>query len=162
MLAGLSLSSCNKNSVSLNESSKILISGETFVLTATVAPENATNKTLTWTSSNTTIATVSDGTVTALAAGEAVITVKTEDGNKTDSCIVTVEQPRITITVAATASSVCIEGIGGSGTAIVDWDDGSTETLTLNNDLGSDYISHQISHQYASSQNSRIIIISGT
>lgn len=60
-------------------------------LTATVQPNNATNKKVMWSSSATSIATVSsDGTVTAVAAGSATITVTTADGGKTASCTVTV------------------------------------------------------------------------
>jgi len=74
----------NKKSLSFN---KI---GDTDVLTATVTPSNATDKTLTWTSSNTKVATVTNGTVKAVGQGTAVITVKTKDGGKTASCGVTV------------------------------------------------------------------------
>ena len=73
--------------------------GETGTLTATVAPENATNKTVTWTSNKTDIATVSDkGVVTAVAAGEATITVTTEDGSKTAECTVTVTPGIVAVT----------------------------------------------------------------
>ena len=65
--------------------------GETGTLVATVAPENATKKNVTWTSSNEAVATVVDGVVTPLAAGTATITVTTEDGGFTVTCKVTVE-----------------------------------------------------------------------
>ncbi len=61
-------------SVSLNKSSASLTAGDTLQLTATVSPSNATNKTVTWTSSNTKVATVSGGKVTAVAAGTVTIT----------------------------------------------------------------------------------------
>jgi endo-1,4-beta-xylanase len=65
--------------------------GATTQLTATVAPINATNKTVTWSSSNTAIASVSaTGLVTGVAAGTATITVTTQDGAKTATCAVTV------------------------------------------------------------------------
>lgn len=66
--------------------------GDTGTLTATVAPANATNKNVTWTSSDETVATVADGVVTPVAAGTAVITVITEDGNHTVEATVTVEE----------------------------------------------------------------------
>jgi formylglycine-generating enzyme required for sulfatase activity len=61
-------------------------------LTATVAPDNAANKTVTWESDNNAIAMVdANGTVTAGAVGTATITVKTADGGRTASCTVTVK-----------------------------------------------------------------------
>ena len=64
--------------------------GKTATLTASVQPSNATNKNVTWQSSNTGIATVNNGTVTGVAIGEAAITATTTDGNKTANCTVTV------------------------------------------------------------------------
>ena len=78
-------------SVSLDKSSAELTEGETVTLTATIAPANATNKNVSWSSSNTSVATVSNGVVTALAPGTATITVTTEDGGKTATCSVTVK-----------------------------------------------------------------------
>lgn len=79
--------------VSLNKTSIELIEGEQQLLTAIVSPDNATNKAVVWTSSNTRIASVDDGLVTAHVSGEAVITVTTEDGGKTAACNVTVVEP---------------------------------------------------------------------
>ena len=78
--------------VSLNKSSLSLTAGgETETLTATVAPANATNKNVTWKSSNTAIATVTNtGVVNPVAEGTATITVTTADGGKTATCAVTV------------------------------------------------------------------------
>ena len=76
--------------VTLDKTTATLDVDETVTLTATVAPSNATNKDVTWTSSNPAVATVVNGVVTAKAAGTAVITVTTEDGGKTASCTVTV------------------------------------------------------------------------
>ena len=70
-----------------------LVVGETAVLTATVLPENATDKAVTWSSSDPEIASVDEnGTIEALAKGDAVITVTTTEGGKTSECAVTVEQ----------------------------------------------------------------------
>ena len=77
--------------VSLNASSgELTVNGQT-ILTATVEPSNATNKTVTWTSSAPAVATVVNGVVTALKAGTAVITAKTEDGGFTASYSLTVK-----------------------------------------------------------------------
>lgn len=68
--------------------------GETKELTATVAPAEATNKAVTWSSDKESVATVDeDGVVTAVAAGTANITVTTTDGSKTATCAITVNAP---------------------------------------------------------------------
>lgn len=103
----------DKNTISLEE-------GETEQLTETVAPSNATDKSVTWTSSNTSVATVdSNGLVTAVSAGSATITVKTNDGNKTAACAVTVTAPvltqyRLTDTMVAGKSYLISNGNSGS------------------------------------------------
>ncbi|MCR4586022.1 MAG: leucine-rich repeat protein, partial [Lachnospiraceae bacterium] len=76
--------------VNLSSETLSLKVGESGTLTATVAPANATNKKVSWASSAEAVATVADGVVTAVAEGEATITVTTEDGGKTASCKVTV------------------------------------------------------------------------
>ncbi len=76
--------------VTLNKTECSLTVGGSEQLTATVAPADADNKSVTWTSSDPAVATVVDGTVTAVSAGTATITVTTADGNKTDTCTVTV------------------------------------------------------------------------
>jgi len=81
-------------SVSIPEGDQELEEGETFQLTAVVEPENATNKDVSWSTSNETVATVSEtGLVTAVSAGTATITVTTDDGGLTDSITVTVTAP---------------------------------------------------------------------
>lgn len=78
-------------SITLNQTSASLKKGETLTLTATVAPSDAANKSVTWSSGNTSVATVStSGVVTAVGEGTAVITVKTADGGKTATCTVAV------------------------------------------------------------------------
>lgn len=82
--------------VTLNKTELTLETGDSETLTATVAPSDATNKNVTWKSSNTAVATVDDnGKVTGVAAGEATITVTTEDGGKTATCKVAVKVPDI-------------------------------------------------------------------
>ena len=81
--------------VSLDPEVLTLNAGETGALTATVSPESATNKNVTWSSDNINVAAVdSDGKVTAKAAGSATITVTTEDGGKTATCKVTVTETK--------------------------------------------------------------------
>ena len=77
--------------VTLSQTELSLVKGATATLTATVAPSDATNKKVTWSSNNTSVATVENGTVTAVSAGNASITVTTEDGNHTATCSVAVE-----------------------------------------------------------------------
>lgn len=77
--------------VALDKTSMNLTAGSTGTLTATINPSDAANKSLTWTSDNTAVATVNEnGKVTAVAEGTAKITVKTVDGEKTAVCTVTV------------------------------------------------------------------------
>ena len=76
--------------VALNVTSLELTEGDEASLTATVTPENATNKKVSWTSSDNNVATVSNGKVTAVKAGNATITVTTEDGGKSATCEITV------------------------------------------------------------------------
>ena len=85
-------------SVALNKTTLTLDIGKTSTLKATVYPSNAANKKCTWSSSNTSVATVdSNGKVTAKKAGTATITVKTSNG-KTATCKVTVNLPAPQIT----------------------------------------------------------------
>ncbi|WP_172916778.1 Ig-like domain-containing protein [Capnocytophaga canis] len=85
-------------SVSLSEEQITLVEGNTYSLTATVLPANATNKKVTWTSANTAIATVDDlGKVTGVASGTVYITATTEDSKKTATCKVTVSKKVITV-----------------------------------------------------------------
>ena len=85
-------------SVALNKTTLTLDTGKTSNLKATVYPSNASNKKCTWSSSNTSVATVDkNGKVTAKKAGTATITVKTSNG-KTANCKVTVNLPTPQIT----------------------------------------------------------------
>ena len=81
-------------SISVSETEANIEAGKTLELTVTIAPDDARNKTVTWSSSDKTVATVSqEGTVTAVKAGEATITATTNDGTGlTASCIVKVNE----------------------------------------------------------------------
>ena len=85
--------------ITLNKNSTTLVVNSTEQLTPTINPANATNKSVTWSSSNNNIVSVdSNGIVTALAVGTATITVSTVDGNKTATCTVTVIIPTVAVT----------------------------------------------------------------
>jgi len=85
--------------VTITQDNQTLVVGDTVQLAATVAPSDATNKDVTWSSDDEDIATVSSsGVVTAVAVGEATITVTTEDGEKIDSITVTVNSATIAVT----------------------------------------------------------------
>lgn len=79
--------------VTLNTSTLRLQVGLTATLAATITPVNADNKSISWTTSNREVATVSNGVVTAIKAGTARISVTTASGNHTASCDVTVAEP---------------------------------------------------------------------
>ena len=79
-------------SVSLNKTALTLPEGNSETLTATVEPTDAENKTLTWASSDASVATVSNGKVTAVKEGATTITAKSANG-KTAECAVTVVKP---------------------------------------------------------------------
>ena len=95
----------NVKSVKLNKSAVTLVKGGSYSLKATVNPSNASIKTVSWSSSNTKVATVdSKGKVKAVGIGTATITVKTKDKSKKATCKITVTPVKVTsITLAKTA-----------------------------------------------------------
>lgn len=104
LLAGalllLGLGACGEKtvyveSVKLDKTSLNLTVGDVTTLAATVSPSGATNPAVTWASGNTAVATVENGKVTAVAKGVTTVTVTTEDGLKTATCAVTVDNVRV-------------------------------------------------------------------
>lgn len=89
--------------VTLNKSSLSLVVGGTATLEAIVEPDDATDPSVTWVSDDEDVATVDDnGVVTAVALGEATITVTTNDGSKTATCEVTVIEPVFSVKAGTT------------------------------------------------------------
>ena len=86
--------------VELDQSVLALSLGDSYTLKATVHPNNADNKAISWSSSDESVATVEDGTVKAMGAGTATIIVCTEDGDHTATCVVTVTDPTGTATIS--------------------------------------------------------------
>ena len=95
-------------SVTLDQNTLSLEVGKTETLTATVAPDNATDKTVTWTTDDAEVATVEDGTVTAVAVGEAVITAKA--GDKTATCNIVVADKVLSTAADLTAFATAVNG----------------------------------------------------
>ena len=117
--------------VTLNKSDLSLETGASETLTATVAPADATNKKVTWKSSDAAVATVdANGKVTGVKAGEATITVTTEDGGKTASCRVTVSDKEVKVTGITLAALAIYVGESKSITATVKPDDATNKELT--------------------------------
>ncbi|MCH5180152.1 MAG: Ig-like domain-containing protein [Erysipelotrichales bacterium] len=116
--------------INLNNTSIELAINKTSKLTANILPNNATNKNVTWTSSNNSIATVKDGTVTGISAGSAIITATTEDGNFKATCNVEVKDIVLddyTIMIYMCGSDLESASDGGLAT------DNITEILSVKN-----------------------------
>ena len=112
----------------------LLVGGDDLQLTATVAPDDATNKNVTWSSSNDKIATVDQtGKVTAVAAGFATITVTTEDGGKTATCEVTTTVPVTGVTLDKTSATM-VEGDQLDLVATVTPDNATEQSVTWSSD----------------------------
>lgn len=97
--------------ISLESTSISLDAGKTKTLVATVSPSSASNKNVTWKSSDTSVVKISSkGVVTAVKAGSAVITVASKDGNVSTTCRVTVTQPATGISLNKTKANVDVGG----------------------------------------------------
>ena len=139
--------------VTLNKNSTSITAGGSETLTATVSPNNATNKSVTWSSSNTGIATVSNGTVTGVAGGTATITVTTTDGSHTATCTVTVTtaQPQ---TLTITRSSFATSG----GYAWYDWTQTTSDSTSISG-KGELYTTTETSMQFNKSKGNKVAAV---
>ena len=123
--------------VTLDRAELTLTEGEAETLTATVRPDNADNRKVTWSSDKTEVATVDGaGKVTAVKAGEAVVTVMTEDGGKTASCKVTVKAKAVGVTEVTLdrAELTLTEGEAETLTATVRPDNADNRKVTWSSD----------------------------
>lgn len=112
--------------VTLDKTELSLFTGNTETLTATVQPADATNRDVTWSSSDDTVATVDkNGTVSAVGAGEATITVTTAEGGYTAACLVQVTQSEYSISAAPTALDF--------GSVYTGYDRPAAQTVTVTN-----------------------------
>jgi uncharacterized protein YjdB len=122
-------------------SSTISLNG-TQQLTATVSPSNAANKTVSWSSGNTSVATVnSTGLVTGIAAGNANITATTQDGSKTATCVITVRSVAVTgVSVSPKSASIAVNTTqqltakispSNATNKTVSWSSGNTSVATI-------------------------------
>ena len=117
--------------ITLSHTSATLVEGESLTLSATVTPADATDKTVTWSSSNTAIATVdASGLVKAIAPGTAVITAKA--GDKSATCALTVEKKVIPVSGISLSqtSATLVEGESLTLTATVTPADATDKTVT--------------------------------
>ncbi|MCL2086142.1 MAG: Ig-like domain-containing protein [Oscillospiraceae bacterium] len=106
-------------SLTLNKNSIDIPIGSFETLRGTVLPTDATNKSLTWNSSNTSVATVIGGTVTALSIGTATITARTADGSHVAECRVTVSPVRATDIRLNKSRTTILKGVNETLTAMV-------------------------------------------
>lgn len=124
-----------------------------YTLTVTVTPEDANDKRVSWSSSNTDVATVDDGLVTAVASGEAIITVTTNDGGYTASCRVTVTERAGGCSNGTTISLP----FSYTGTGVYCWV--TSGTIEYVNSWGTDYVEingEDYTNTYSSSMPDRI------
>ena len=104
-------------SVSLDKTSLTLEIGESETLTATVLPGNAADKSVTWTSSAQSVATVANGKITAVGSGTATITATAHNG-KTASCTVTVIDPYADFSFTLSGNGYTLTGYSGTDTEV--------------------------------------------
>lgn len=132
------------NSIELNYTNLSINIGNSVSLNATILPDNATEKSVAWSSGNTSVATVSGGIVTGKSVGNTTITAKTSNG-KTATCIVTVKNSVVEVTeISLNSTSISLEA-GKTTTLIatitpsnatnktITWSSSNTSVATVSN-----------------------------
>lgn len=149
MTSLLALVSCNKEpqgvpvtGVKLNETAILLYEGDSQTLKATVAPSNATDAQVVWSTDNAAVATVADGVVTGHAAGEASITATVGEFKATCSVIVrakivsvqsvALDKQELTILVGEKASLIATVTPENATNAEITWTSSSPEVVSVN------------------------------
>jgi uncharacterized protein YjdB len=132
--------------ITLNASSIALLKGNTFQAVSTIVPSNATNKTISWTSAMSNVATVSNtGLITGINNGTTIVSVFSQDGNKTASIIVRVTTPvtsvrlnqsNITLTRNTTYSLISTISPSTASNLLVSWSSSNSAIATVSS-LGS-------------------------
>ena len=97
-------------SVDMDKGEADMTVGQSLTLTANITPAGASNKNISWTSSNEKVATVNNGVVTALKTGTTTVTVTTEDGGYTAECVINVTNPVTGIALSDTTAMMYLDG----------------------------------------------------
>lgn len=136
----------NVTGISLDKTELALVGSQTAQLNATIAPDTASNKNVSWTSSDEAVATVSaEGLVTSVGKGNATITATSEDGSFTATCAVTVSNPATSLTLdqseisltkgnTATITATLTGALSGAvdeDTANIEWTSSNTDAATV-------------------------------
>lgn len=95
--------------VTLNKTTLSIKQGGSSTITATISPSNASNKNVTWFSSDTSVATVKNGLVTGVSKGEATITAKSVDGGITATCNVSITEPTHVSGITLSSSTLTLK-----------------------------------------------------
>ena len=150
--------------ITLNTSTVSLLVGATLALEAAVEPAEATNQTVTWSTSDDHVATVTpSGELIAIGAGTATITATTDDNEFTAICTVTVTETGV-ITMTTLASEVSIEVYiilqAGSNNLVVDWGDGQKSNTDNTHHDGPfpTIVGNNLYHSYSEASAHRITI----
>ena len=128
----------NVNSVSLSQSSLSLDIGNSTTLTATIEPSNATNQNVTWSTNNSNVSLSPNGLncqVTGSTSGSSIVTITTEDGNKTATCNITINAVETSDTygniILSKTSEIITEGSRTSFTVKLDQAPTNTQVVNL-------------------------------